>query len=157
MESQEGIEGNLMELRCPKLTSVSYAHMDTWLMSHKYCWAVQKFRQEDQKLSGSEAFMRRSDSLKRAEQKAQEESERLRQQEREQLAEKRKNDLTLRANLAARADEKQLELLFLQWTEHHTHLCSFLRTTAEPAIYFMPAKPSEETDKLLQESQQVHC
>lgn len=65
MESQEGIEGNLMELQCPKLTSVSYAHMDTWLMSHKYCWAMQKFRQEDQKLSGSEAFMRRSDSLKR--------------------------------------------------------------------------------------------
>jgi hypothetical protein len=29
------------------------------------------------------------------------------------------------------------------------------RTTAEPAIYFMPAKPSEETDKLFQESQQV--
>jgi pinin len=54
---------------------------------------LEKFRQEDQKLSGSEAFMRRSDSLKRAEQKAQEESERLRQQEREQLAEKRKNDL----------------------------------------------------------------
>ncbi len=45
--------------------------------------------------------MRRSDSLKRAEQKAQEESEHLRQQEREQLAEKSKNDLTLRANLAA--------------------------------------------------------
>jgi len=79
----------------------------------------------------------------------------LRQQEHEQLAEKRKNDLTLRVNLAAdQADEKQLELLFLQWTEHHTHLCSFLRTTTEPVIYFMPAKPSKETDKLLQESQQ---
>ncbi|KAH8962782.1 hypothetical protein BDL97_05G118400 [Sphagnum fallax] len=115
---------------------------------------LEKFRQEDKKLSGSEAFMRRTDSLKRAEQKAQEESERLRRQEREQLAERRKNDLMLRAKLAAQADEKQLELLFLQWTEHHTHLFSFLRTTAEPAIYFMPAKPSEETDKLFQESQQ---
>jgi len=50
--------------------------------------------------------MRRSDSLKQAEQKAQEESERLRQKEREQLAEKRKNDLTLRVNLALQADEK---------------------------------------------------
>jgi len=116
---------------------------------------LEKFRQEDpkKKLSGSEAFMWRFDSLKRAEQKAQEESERLRQQEREQLAEKRKNDLTLRANLAAQAYEKQLELLFLQWTEHHIHLWSFLHITAEPAIYFMLAKPSEETDKLLQESQ----
>ncbi|CAM6026986.1 unnamed protein product [Sphagnum balticum] len=115
---------------------------------------LEKFRQEDKKLSGSEAFMRRTDSLKRAEQKAQEESERLRQQEREQLAERRKNDLMLQAKLAAQADEKQLKLLFLQWTEHHTHLFSFLRTTTEPAIYFMPAKPSEETDKLFQESQQ---
>jgi pinin len=74
-----------------------------------------------------ESFIHLGLGLWQAEQKAQEESERLRQQEREQLAEKRKNDLTLRANLAAQADEKQLELLFLQWTEHHTHLCSFLR------------------------------
>jgi pinin len=92
--------------------------------------------------------------LKRAEQKAQEESECLRQQEREQLVEKCKNDMTLRANQAAQANEKQLELLFLQWTKHHTHLCSFLRTTAEPAIYFMLVKPFEETDKLLHEYQQ---
>jgi hypothetical protein len=41
------------------------------------------------------------------------------------------------------------EMLIFVWTLD--------RTTAEPAIYFMPAKPSEETDKLLQESQQVHC
>jgi pinin len=115
---------------------------------------LEKFRQEDKKLSGSEAFQRRSDQLKRAEQKAQEESERLRQQEREAMAEKRRVDLTLRAKLAAEADAKQLELLFLQWTEHHTRLCTFIQTKAGPAIYYCPAKPCEETDKLLQDAQQ---
>ncbi|CAM6022861.1 unnamed protein product [Sphagnum balticum] len=59
-----------------------------------------------------EAFMRRFDSLKRAELKAQEESECLQKQERERLVEKPKTDLTLRTDLAAQADEKQLELLF---------------------------------------------
>ncbi len=50
--------------------------------------------------------------MKRAEQKAQEESECLRQQERERLADERKTNLTLRTYMAAQADEKQLELLF---------------------------------------------
>ncbi|KAG6556661.1 hypothetical protein Mapa_001602 [Marchantia paleacea] len=111
---------------------------------------LEKFKQEDQKLSGSEAFIRRSTSQKRAEQRAQEESERLRQQEREQLAGKRKRDLVLRARIAAKSEEKQLELLFIQWTEHQTQLCSFLRTKAEPNIFYMPAKLSDETEKLLQ-------
>ncbi|KAL0384535.1 UNVERIFIED_CONTAM: hypothetical protein Sradi_2847800 [Sesamum radiatum] len=54
---------------------------------------LERFRKEDMQLSGTEAYMRRSDSLKRAEQRAREESEKLRQQEREQIAEKRKRDL----------------------------------------------------------------
>ncbi|CAK9145956.1 unnamed protein product [Ilex paraguariensis] len=88
---------------------------------------LEKFRKEDMKLSGTEAYMRRSDSLKRAEQRAREESEKLRQQQREQLAEKRKRDLTLRARVAAKAEEKELELLFLRWSEHHKKLGSFTR------------------------------
>lgn len=88
---------------------------------------LQKFAAEDAQLSSSDALTRRSDSLKRAELKAQEESERLRQQEREQLSEKRRRDLSLRARIAAKAEEKQLELLFIHWTEHHSKLSKFLR------------------------------
>ncbi|KAG0497535.1 hypothetical protein HPP92_001965 [Vanilla planifolia] len=105
---------------------------------------LEKFREEDKQLSSTEAYMKRSDSLKRAEQKAREESERLRQQEREQIAEKRKRDLTLRARVAAKAEEKRLELLFLFWSEHHKRLSNFLRTKAEPPIYYMPSKPLVE-------------
>ncbi|XP_024393795.1 uncharacterized protein [Physcomitrium patens] len=115
---------------------------------------LEKFRQEDKKLSGSESFQRRSEQLRKAEQKAQEESERLRQQEKEALAEKRRADLTLRAKLAAEAEVKQLELLFLQWAEHHTRLASFIRTKAGPGIYYLPVKSCEKTDNLLQEAQQ---
>ncbi|XP_020591835.1 pinin isoform X1 [Phalaenopsis equestris] len=105
---------------------------------------LEKFREEDKQLSSTEAYMRRSDSLKRAEQKAREESERLRQQEREQISEKRRRDLTLRARVAAKAEEKKLELLFLLWAEHHKKLSNFLRTKAEPPIYYMPVKPLVE-------------
>ncbi|CAK9318078.1 unnamed protein product [Citrullus colocynthis] len=105
---------------------------------------LEKFRKEDKQLAGTEAFMRRSDSLQRAEQRAREESERLRQQEREQIAEKRKRDLMLRARVAAKAEEKKLELLFLRWSEHHKKLCNFIRTKTEPSIYYLPNKLLDE-------------
>ncbi|KAI4318786.1 hypothetical protein MLD38_032453 [Melastoma candidum] len=105
---------------------------------------LERFKKEDMQLSGSEAFMRRSNSLQRAEQRAREESEKLRQQEREQNTEKRKQDMILRARIAAKAEEKKLELLFLRWSEHQKKLCNFIRTKTEPPIYYMPAKPMDE-------------
>ncbi|KAH6787633.1 protein-protein interaction regulator family protein [Perilla frutescens var. hirtella] len=105
---------------------------------------LERFRKEDMKLSGTEAYMRRSDSLKRAEQRAREESEKLRLQEREQIAEKRKRDMTLRARIAAKAEEKKMELLFLRWSEHHKKLGNFIRTKAEPPIYYLFAKPLDQ-------------
>ncbi|ESW20467.1 hypothetical protein PHAVU_006G211700 [Phaseolus vulgaris] len=105
---------------------------------------LEKFRKEDKQLSGTEAYMRRSNSLQRAEQRAREESERLRKEEREQIAEKRRRDLTLRARVAAKTEEKKLELLFLRWSEHHKRLSNFIRTKAEPPIYYLPNKPLDE-------------
>ena len=34
---------------------------------------------------------------------------------------------TLRARVSAKTEEKKLELLFLQWSEHHRKLCNFIR------------------------------
>ncbi|KAJ8572570.1 hypothetical protein K7X08_009081 [Anisodus acutangulus] len=112
---------------------------------------LEKFRKEDMQLSGTKAYMRRSDSLKRAEQRAREESEKLRQQERQQLDEKLKRDLTLRARLAAKAEEKRLELLFLRWSEHHRKLANLIRTKAEPPIFYSFAKPLEEDPTLVEQ------
>ncbi|EPS69780.1 hypothetical protein M569_04984, partial [Genlisea aurea] len=47
----------------------------------------------------------------------------------------------LRARIAAKAEEKKLELLFLRWSEHHKRLGNFVRTKAEPSIYYMFTKP----------------
>ncbi|XXG70861.1 hypothetical protein AAC387_Pa07g0248 [Persea americana] len=120
-----------------------------------------KFREEDEHLSTSEAYMHRSDSLRRAEERAREESEKLRQQEREQTAQKRRCDLTLRAHVAAKAEEKKLELLFIQWSEHQKRLCNFLsvhidnfcetRTKAQPPIFYLPAKPLEDDATMLEQ------
>ncbi|KAF8404195.1 hypothetical protein HHK36_009078 [Tetracentron sinense] len=118
------------------------------------CLSFQKFQKEDMHLSGTEAYMRRSNSLQRAEQRAREESERLRQQEREQLAEKRRRDMTLRARVAAKAEEKKLELLFLGWSEHHKKLCNFLRTKTEPPIFYLPAKPLDEDATLVEQQKE---
>ncbi|GMH26819.1 hypothetical protein Nepgr_028662 [Nepenthes gracilis] len=116
---------------------------------------LEKFRKEDVQLSGTDAYMRRSNSLQRAEQRAREESEKLRQQEREQIAENRKRDLILRARVAAKAEEKKLELLFLQWSEHHRKLTNFLRTKTEPPIYYMLVKPLEEDSNFSEQKEQA--
>ncbi|KAK6156933.1 hypothetical protein DH2020_011181 [Rehmannia glutinosa] len=116
---------------------------------HLSCW------KEDMQLSGTEAYMRRSDSLKRAEQRAREESEKLRQQEREQIAEKRKRDLTLKARIAAKAEEKKLELLFLRMLKQLDDLqFPALTTKAEPPIYYMFAKPLDQEATLTEEQKE---
>ncbi|KAF5190337.1 protein-protein interaction regulator family protein, partial [Thalictrum thalictroides] len=112
---------------------------------------LEKFQREDKQLSTTEAYMRRSDSLQRAEQRAREESEKLRQQEREKIAENRRRDLTLRARVAAKAEEKKLELLFLDWSEHHKKLGNYLRTKAEPSIYYLPVKPLDEDETVAEQ------
>ncbi|KAL9259893.1 Pinin-like protein [Drosera capensis] len=115
---------------------------------------LEKFRKEDMQLSGTEAYMRRSNSLQRAEQRAREESEKLRQQEREQIAENRKRDLILRARVWAKAEERKLDLLFLKWCEHNKRLTNFLRTKAEPPIYYSPVKPLEEDPSLAEQKKE---
>ncbi|XP_039828089.1 pinin-like [Panicum virgatum] len=115
---------------------------------------LEKFQQEDKKLSNSEAYLRRSETQRKAEQKVREESERLRQQEREQIAEKRKRDMMLCARVAAKAEEKRLELLYIQWTEHHKKLSNFLRTKAEPPIYYMPAKPIIDDPTVIEQNKE---
>ncbi|XP_058097217.1 uncharacterized protein LOC131242529 [Magnolia sinica] len=158
-------DGNQRELRMMDVEAQPMEHMPRVLpkdedpslvkrnrrMLGQLLGTLEKFREEDQNLSTSEAYMRRSDSLRRAEQRAREESERLRQQEREQIAEKRRRDLTLRARVAAKAEEKKLELLFLRWSEHHKKLCNFLRTKTEPPIFYLPTKPLDDDATVLEQ------
>ncbi|CAN8293344.1 unnamed protein product [Cochlearia groenlandica] len=117
---------------------------------------LERFKKEDKQLSGTDAFARRSVALQKAEQKSREESERLRLEERENLTEKRRRDLTLRARVSAKAEQKKLELLFLQWCEHQKKLSNFIRTKAEPQIYYALAKPlDDDTTEVEQRKEQT--
>ncbi|CAA6664992.1 unnamed protein product [Spirodela intermedia] len=123
---------------------------------------LEKFQEEDRKLSASEAYLRRSDSLQRAEQRAKEESERLRQQEREELAMKRRRDLVsslthsnhLCFSYCGQSRGKKVRTSFIRWSEHHKRLCNFLRTKTEPPIYYLPAKPLEDDSNTADERKQ---
>ncbi|XP_033134444.1 pinin, partial [Brassica rapa] len=91
---------------------------------------LERFRKEDKQLSGTDAYARRSAVLQKVRThfiKAREESERLRMQERENMTEKRRRDLTLRARVAAKAEQKELELLFLRWCEEKKKRSNFIR------------------------------
>ncbi|XP_047088315.1 pinin-like [Lolium rigidum] len=138
----------------PKDDDQSLVRRNRRMLGKLLVGTLEKFQQEDKKLSNSEAFMRRSEAQQKADQKAREDSERLRQQEREQAAEKRRRDMTLRARVAAKAEEKRLELLYLQWTEHHKKLSNFLRTKAEPAIYYMPTKPLSDDPAIVEQTKE---
>ncbi|KAK1430252.1 hypothetical protein QVD17_12866 [Tagetes erecta] len=127
---------------------LSYAR-STFITPFAPSYDNQKFR-KDVKLSGSEAYMRRSDSLRKAEKRAREEGERLRRKEREEYA-KRRIALTHRARVAAMPEEKKMDLPFFRWSEHHKKLGNFLRTKTEPHIYYSFAKPLEEDPTLLEE------
>uniref|UniRef100_A0A453H5Q7 Pinin/SDK/MemA protein domain-containing protein n=1 Tax=Aegilops tauschii subsp. strangulata TaxID=200361 RepID=A0A453H5Q7_AEGTS len=138
----------------PKEEDQSLVRRNKRMLGKLLVGTLEKFQQENKKLSNSEAFMRRSEAQQKADQKAREDSERLRQQEREQAAEKRRRDMTLRARVAAKAEEKRLELLYIQWSEHHKKLSSFLRTKAEPAIYYMPAKPIVDDPVIVEQNKE---
>ncbi|KAJ0240470.1 hypothetical protein HA466_0221020 [Hirschfeldia incana] len=167
MELPEPAPRNLPKNEDPKLVNRNRRMLGNLLGT------LERFRKEDKQLFGTDSYARRSAALQKpiqhwppvyfdmsgivlqcinrvsllllyAEQKAREESERLRLQERETLTEKRRRDLTLRARVAAKAEQKELELLFLRWCEQKKKLGNFIRTKAEPHIYYLPTRPLEE-------------
>ncbi|GJS32410.1 hypothetical protein Tco_0530792 [Tanacetum coccineum] len=111
---------------------------------------VQKFRKEDMKLSGSDAYMRRSDYVKKLicygnllyhilnssqimitlHRLSKEHEKKVKDQGYGSVTrlEKRGKEtwFTLRARVADTVEEKKLELLFLWWIEHHKKLGNFL-------------------------------
>ncbi|CAF2115180.1 unnamed protein product [Brassica napus] len=114
---------------------------------------LERFRKEDKQLSGTYAYARRSAALQKAEQKAREESERLRLQERENLTEKRRRDLVI-FNFGPKCAHSQ----FNRSKDKFPFTCMLMsmckaigrnreliyRTKSEPQIYYAPTKALEE-------------
>eukprot|EP00854_Cymbomonas_tetramitiformis_P013409 gene13409-15844_t len=113
---------------------------------------LQKFRDEDKKFQQTETASKRAIALRRASDRAQQESVRLRDMERQAMQEKRVEEIRLKGRINGKAEEKHMELAFATWAVHHSRLSNFLFTKAEPPIAFLPVQHTPETEALLQEA-----
>jgi len=75
-----------------------------------------------------------------------EEQENFKEQERRNLQEKKEKEASLRDQIKNQQEQKELQLLNLKWDHHRTQLAPWMKTTAQPPIYYRPAKldPNEK-------------
>ncbi|XP_011502608.1 PREDICTED: pinin [Ceratosolen solmsi marchali] len=107
---------------------------------------LQKFRQEETKLKAKED--KKAEVEARVEEAKRREKEELKR-ERQQLFFNRKQQLAqVKALEAKLARSKQ----FQDWRGAQVPLLNFIKTKAQPAIYYLPKRSTPETDTLLQES-----
>jgi len=89
-------------------------------------------------------------ALARVEVRSRETSAKIRDLERLALSEKRQEELELKAQINAKAEEKRLEMLFMSLEEKHELVFSgnFLRTEALPRLFYAPAVRTADDDVL---------
>lgn len=66
-----------------------------------------------------------------------------------------RQQLLLRRKQASLENEKDLQELHLRLSEHYSYMQHFIRTRTEPTIFYLPAKHTPATEKLLEESKAV--
>jgi len=59
------------------------------------------------------------------------------------------------AEVLKQINEKELVLLQHKLEHHYTLMGNFIKTKASPTIFYLPAKQTEETEKLLEETREV--
>ncbi|GAX80627.1 hypothetical protein CEUSTIGMA_g8062.t1 [Chlamydomonas eustigma] len=109
---------------------------------------LQKFRDDDKKYQASEQAQRRVEIQRKAEERAKEESERLRRLAAEQRAAQRRSELDHLQEVSLKADMKLLEIIYAKKIQRKEQLNKFLATKTTPVLFWMPVESSEETDAL---------
>lgn len=66
-----------------------------------------------------------------------------------------RQQLILRRKEASLENDKELQELHLRLSEHYSYMQHFIRTRTEPTIFYLPAKHTPATEKLLEESKAV--
>jgi len=69
-----------------------------------------------------------------------------------QFANKIEEDKAKVVQIAKSVEEKELLLLQKRLERHYSLMMNFIRTTAEPTIFYLPAKHNRETERALQET-----
>merc|ERR1712070_507202 len=75
----------------------------------------------------------------------------VREQRKKEYLERREAELKLRNQLAKEQSAKEFELLKLKWDQHRSNLGGFLRTKAQPPIFYRPTKAPEDMETMLEE------
>jgi pinin len=75
----------------------------------------------------------------------------VREQRKKEYLERREAELKLRNQLAKEQSAKEFELLKLKWDQHRSNLGGFLRTKAQPPIFYRPSKAPEDMETMLEE------
>lgn len=107
---------------------------------------LQKFK--DDSSQKTEKDLRREEINKKLEEAEKKEKEELSSQRRELFTERRAKQAELRL-LQRKVDMAELQE---EWDKHGEKLSHFIMTKANPPIFYMPAKHSDKTQKLLEES-----
>ncbi|CAL1298797.1 unnamed protein product [Larinioides sclopetarius] len=107
---------------------------------------LQKFEHEAKKRK--EQDLKRAEIEQKVEAAAAEEKERIKKEKEELFQTRREKQIQLRCL------EKKLEIAELHevWEKNHRNMLNFIKTTAKPHIFFLPALHTPESEKRLEES-----
>jgi len=100
----------------------------------------------------TESLSRREELELKVEAKVVEEKDRLLEQHRRLIREKKEKAKILREQIRKKEEEKELQLLTIQWNRHRELLWNFIKTKSKPHIYYLPTKHNETTLALLEAS-----
>jgi len=74
---------------------------------------------------------------------------------RQQFELQKREEESRAAAIDKKIEEKELLLLQKQLEAHYSRMMNFIRTKAEPTIFFLPAKHTSETERMLEETREA--
>jgi len=171
-DSQQSSRSNREEPKKPKLTSAIVSSTPIPVVGEKprpsLDTSSEETKKRSKKLFGvligtlksfkneisnkTEAEQRREELEQKIQQKVKEEQETFKEEQRRALQEQKEKEMTLREEIKQQQEHKELELLNLKWGNHRTQLSCFLKTKAEPPIYYKPAKMDPENKSEMNKS-----
>jgi len=100
----------------------------------------------------SEAHSRREQIEMKVEAKVVEEQDKLIEQHKQLLVEKKQKAEALKEAIRKKEEEKEQQLLTLQWKRHRQLLSNFIKTKTQPSIFYLPIRHNSVTAELLKAS-----
>merc|ERR1712187_28926 len=101
---------------------------------------------------GSKAAELRLKAQERTEERLQKEKLNIQEIRKQQFEQQKKDEELKMSMIEKQIEEKELLLLQRRLERHYSLMMNFIRTQAEPTIFFLPAKHNKETEGKLEET-----